>query len=476
MSSLFQTDSAINKTCERPLRWTFVGLLLLGVALRGYVSFAGLALLHNDEHQQYLEQANLIVYGYGQPCWEQKLGMRHLLYPALLALPLAGFEAMGIRDPVIQCGLLRFLVSLLALAACARFAWEFHRRGDSAAALLLLAAFAFVPDFVNAHSHPMSETAAMISFLLALVWVDRYPFAAGVLLGLSFGIRYQMGILVATVGILAWVRGGWRFNRPLLLLAGGLALVVIGLGLSDRIIYGGWFHSARAYVLGNESMIEANALPWNQYLIWWLEQGGWFVVVPLTVLLLIGACRETSIALLAAAFIGAHMIIGHKEARFLLPIAPLTAALVAVGCSAIGKQLPGRLSITALVIALIGMIAVSAARMEQIALRVEPYHSTGILLRHASRQADVCGVAVLGPVSALCGNYFFLRRDVPLRVVPGTTFEGFNGDKTPRPVKLNYLICRTELIESFAAQQPEWVASEDGWSLYRLGVPIDAEP
>src|SRR6476620_3980953 len=87
MASLFRSSSSGIKTPSPALRWAFAGLLLIGIALRCYVSFAGLAMLHNDEHQQYLEQAHRIVYGYGQSCWEQKLGMRHLLYPALIALP-----------------------------------------------------------------------------------------------------------------------------------------------------------------------------------------------------------------------------------------------------------------------------------------------------------------------------------------------------------------------------------------------------
>ena len=76
-----------------------------------------------------------MVYGYGYRYWEQERGMRHLLYPALLAAPLAALDAVGIRDPMLQGSLLRLMVSLIALAASALFAWQFHRRGDSVAAL-----------------------------------------------------------------------------------------------------------------------------------------------------------------------------------------------------------------------------------------------------------------------------------------------------------------------------------------------------
>src|SRR5262245_4450966 len=236
---------------DRPVRGAFLTLFFVGAALRGVASFVTVSIEHPDEHQQFLEQAFRFVHGYGETFWEQDRGIRHLLYPALLAMPLAALEAVGITDPFLLAALLRWGVSLLALVVCARFAWEFHRRGDTVAALLMMAITAVAPDFVYPHSHPLSETASTIPLLLALGWLDRRPFLAGVMLGLAFGIRFQVGFLVGALVFVAWLDCRFRFTRPVLKLGAGLALALTGLALMDRVAFGEWFHSPIEYVRAN---------------------------------------------------------------------------------------------------------------------------------------------------------------------------------------------------------------------------------
>src|SRR5262249_35005019 len=146
----------------------------------------------------------------------QERGVRHPLYPALLAAPLAGCEAAGIRDSIIQGAVVRLVVSLVVLWACALFAWEFHRRGETLTALLLMFVYALLPDVIYTQIHPLSETAATAPFLLALAWMERRPFLAGLMLGLAFGIRFQMGFFVVTAVFLVWLENGGRLDRPFL--------------------------------------------------------------------------------------------------------------------------------------------------------------------------------------------------------------------------------------------------------------------
>src|SRR5207248_765900 len=102
--------------------------------------------------------------------WEQERGIRHPLYPVLLAAPLAALDGLGVADPLTQGALLRWGVSLAVLLAGAVFAWQFHHRGDTMAALLLMSILALSPDVIYTHIHPLSETAATIPFLFALVF------------------------------------------------------------------------------------------------------------------------------------------------------------------------------------------------------------------------------------------------------------------------------------------------------------------
>src|SRR5690348_5318270 len=84
------------------LRVVFAVLILAGVALRAGVAFGTLGIAHYDEHQQYLEQAHRIAFGYGKEFWEQRRGMRNTLYPAVLAGGLKGLDLIGIHSPFVQ--------------------------------------------------------------------------------------------------------------------------------------------------------------------------------------------------------------------------------------------------------------------------------------------------------------------------------------------------------------------------------------
>src|SRR5262249_49644211 len=151
----------------------------------------------------------------------------------------------------IRAGVLRWLMALLALAACARFAWEFHQRGDSIAAIILMTVTALSSDVAYAHSHPLTEIAASVPFLLALVWVESRPFVAGCLFGLAFALRFQTAILIACVVPLAWWGNGFRLKGAFARLSAGLGLALVCMGLADRIIFGEWFHTPIAYVRAN---------------------------------------------------------------------------------------------------------------------------------------------------------------------------------------------------------------------------------
>jgi hypothetical protein len=454
----------------RRARRAFILLFVIGAGLRALASFQTISIVFPDEHQQFLEQAHRIVYGYGHHFWEQERGIRHPLYPALLAGPLAGFEAIGIRDSIIQGAALRWVVSLFALLACALFAWEFHRRGDTTTALLLMFLFALIPDVIYTHIHPLSEIGATIPFLLALVWVDRRPFVSGLLLGMAFGIRFQMGFMIAAMVFMAWIQNRGRFNWPFLKLMAGLGFAIFGLGLSDRLTFGEWFHSPLEYYQANLVEGVANQWgvePWYQYLLW-LGEGGWAIIVPIGIFVVAGVRREWALGLLAAGFILPHMLVAHKEARFLLPIAPLMLGLAAVGFSELCRRLDDRWRALAFIAVIAALAAVAVIRFPQIRWNNSPYRPTAELLHEAGKHPDLTGIAVVGLDRTECANYFFLRRDVPLIVVQETGPENLVGEPAAKNARINYLICPNIHSHKFAAYRPLAIMSSGDFTLYQL--------
>ena len=85
-------------------------LIVAGIGLRLAASVLSQGFVHPDEHQQYLEVAQGIVYGPWVKFWEYDRGIRHYFYPdclALLLLPrhvsLSQFLASGGRQPPVSC-------------------------------------------------------------------------------------------------------------------------------------------------------------------------------------------------------------------------------------------------------------------------------------------------------------------------------------------------------------------------------------
>ena len=457
----------------RRLRWGFVALFLIGGALRCYASFTTLAIMHPDEHQQFLEQAQRYVYGYGHLFWEQTDGLRHPLYPRLLAVPLAGMESVGIRDSLIQGCLMRWIVSLIALFAWSLFAWELHRRGDTMASLLMMCTIAFAPDIIYIHIHPLSETGATITFLIALVLLGRHPFWAGALLAISFGIRFQMGFIVGATVIFVWVMNRCRFDRPFLRLSLGFALAMFGLCLADKIVHGGWLHSPVAYydaTVVRDLASMWGVEPWYAYILW-MGNGGLALVVPLGLLVLVGVRREWPLMLLVVAFVVPHSIVPHKEGRFMLPVAPLMLALVSVGYSELARMCDVRFRRRLYGLALIGLIVVVVVRLPQILWNISPYGPTANLLHDAGKREDLTGIIICGADRSECGNYFYLRRNVPLVVVWEHPVEDLPKINAAHGGKINYLMCWKKYADQFEAYGPVKIAESGYYVLYQLKAP-----
>ena len=112
-----------------------IGLIvLLGIGLRTSACLYAHGIVHPDEHQQYLEQANRLAFGYSATFWEQERGMRNYLFPAILALLLLGLDSSGFTDPVLQAAALRWILSLAALAAMVAIVIRVYKRGHTTAA------------------------------------------------------------------------------------------------------------------------------------------------------------------------------------------------------------------------------------------------------------------------------------------------------------------------------------------------------
>ncbi len=457
------------------VRVTFWGIVLTGLLLRVGVATYSLGFVHPDEHQQYLEAAQGIVYGYSISFWEYDRGMRHYLYPGSLACLLCAFDAIGLTDPVSQAMMIRGLIGAAVLASIAVVAHAWLREGRIPAGLCLIALVAFSPDMIFIGARTLSETAMIVPLVLGYYFWKRDPLICGLLFGVMFAVRFQSAFMTAAFFAVAVLddliyRRGW-LRGSAMRIAVGLVVSLLWVGTIDKLTWGGWFHSPIEYFRAN--VVEGKAAgfgvqPWYKYFEWagytWLE------AAPLAVLLLVfGAIRQWRLAFVALVFLVAHMLVGHKEARFLWPALPLALILVAAGFEAVYVWL-GDGKVRRVGVALLGSALLAGAWMRcgDIDWALEPSRGNSLALAKVRRLPDVTGVAVCGTGRAHGGNYFYLRRNVPLSFRWRARMDADGGLSKWVSEETNYLVVLSERCGKPTDEQLEKIDAVDGWDIYRI--------
>jgi GPI mannosyltransferase 3 len=480
-------------------RWCLpVVLVLAGLPRLGLAWFEH-GVNHPDEIFQTLEPAHRWVYRFGIQSWEFQDGARSWLLPGLLALLWKGLAWLGLSDPLTVVPLLRMPFVGLAVYGV-YLTWRLacsmggDRAGLWAAVLAAFAPLALMLDF-----RCTTEAASAPVVVLALLAVADGKLArAGAWLALLVFLRPTNAVVGLTAA--AWLLFDGRFRDTGRLVLGALPVAVVG-GVLDWVTWGGPFHHLIEFVRFN--WLESGADVFG-------VQGPWtyvrllLVTAPLLALLLLPATfaliRKVAVAkaplAVAWGYLAFLSAVGHKEARFLLPVVPLLAALTAAGlASLIGPWLArhaaaGHARSTPDWLVTIGAAAVASwgllgARQLTYAdlhdARGEPQDrvlfgkrdSVNRLLVEAGHQPDLCGMLILGlmPNELFTGGTTYLNRDV-LLVSPSS-----------RPAWAFFSQAANYAVAPIAATPPGWhrVAQRDGVALLArpdgcVAVPEDMRP
>jgi phosphatidylinositol glycan class B len=181
---------------------------------------------------------------------------------------------------------------------------------------------------VRFSSENWSGTSFIIAFALFFTVKKHNVLSCiyiGLLLGFSFIIRYQSGFLIA--GFLAWIII-IKKEKLINIFAITIAIIlVVFLGiLSDRWFYGEWTITAWNYFDVNilQDIISGFGIkPWYYYPLTFFIQG----IPPFSLLFIFSLIiflifkRTSPVTWSILPFLVIHFIIGHKEMRFLFPIA-----------------------------------------------------------------------------------------------------------------------------------------------------------
>ncbi|MGD2083110.1 MAG: hypothetical protein PVF91_09100 [Chromatiales bacterium] len=320
---------------------TLKRILLVGVAFHALAAWRTYGFYSPDEHFQLLELARfkLGLGGVGGLPWEFHERIRPSLQPTLACGMIGALRELGVANPFTQATVLRFVSGILSLCSLLFVLQAFFqdlpsrrlRRWLLGLGLLLW----FVP-FLNVRFSSETWSAALMLAAVGLIKRTsghglraRTALALGGLLGLGFLFRYQTALM--GLGALAWLLLAKK-ERPAALgtvLGAGAAVLALGLAL-DRWFYGEWVLTPWNYFRAN--LIEGKASsfgtsPWWDYFLLVLQGA----THPIGAMILLSFLAfwvlypRSIITWVTLPFFAVHLLIPHKELRFLFPMANLAA-------------------------------------------------------------------------------------------------------------------------------------------------------
>ena len=400
-------------------------LLVLGLVLVSRVALAlwDHSIFWPDEIYQSVEQAHRIVYGPGFVPWEFRDGARSWFQPGLISIFFATIGQLGSWSGLALVALAHLVMGgVYLIGTC--YTMALARGGGKGAGLsagLLMASF---PMLAILSHRVTSEAAAMTAVVVGVYYLrsGRATLKAAIALGIAALLRYQCSIIVAACFLFVCVRQGRRGVRDFALAGLGLLACVAVL---DWITWGMPLHSLITYLrfnlLYSASTFGAEP-PWFYFVT--LATSSGFVFVAVVAGLIRGSVRLPWVAALCALFLVVHMVIPHKELRFLLPIAPLAMAIAGAGLAILFESVRPTLRHLALASIVLLFVFQSATathgdfgyrgkRGEQSVWEVG--RDINLALNEVGTRADACGVFALGVDNAFSGGYSYLHRDIPLR-------------------------------------------------------------
>lgn len=416
-------------------------LYLSGLAVFVVTALFSSGYHNHDEHFQLLEFAG---YKAGlSPAtdlpWEFGAGIRPALQPFIVYLLIKSAQAISCYNPFVIATLLRVAMAVLNWYAIVKIisvalpdVTSLKDRKWLVASCLLLW---FVP-YISVRYSAEGFAGMMFCFaayhliVLGKTGDKRYShlIIAGLLLGFGWFARVQLSF--ALIGVAIWILFVQKWTpRYWLLMILSFALVVGICVVIDHWFYNEWLFTPYRYfetnILHNKAS-EFGVSPWWSYFELFLMNGVPPISIVLLVLFFRGLWKQPLhlFSLVCITFFLGHFMIGHKEMRFLFPMAIPFLFTVFTGYSAL-QDIPLR-------------------RIYTIGLRVLLFINGGLLIYRAFM-----------PAQDMTGFYRFMYRETR-RNMKGTTKLYYTGTSPYEIITLNvnyYKPSRLELRSIDSLQQ-----------------------
>jgi hypothetical protein len=396
-------------------------LAALGAFLAVGVAALARGRVHPDEVFQFLEPAHGLAFGYRVVAWEWVQGLRNWGVPGVLAGLLALCRAVGLEHPWAMVALVWCVCAGVQAVGTLTLFRLVEVRDGREAALLAAAVHATWGGFLIYAARPLGDGLSVVPLLGALLWARRARdrgglregLWSGVWLGLAFVIRYPSAVFGVPLAVSLLGTRRWRS------LAGfsvGVGAVLLGLGVLDWLTWGGPWHSAWSYFHFNIAS-GSSASQFGRQPGWWYAP----IFAGMAPLLLLwhfarGLARRDVLVGAFAFYLGVVSALGHKEARFLVPLLPLFIAIAAGPAARDLSRMAERRAVLGLLGGLYVLTSVAAASvLFPVGLRQGVIDATV----SAGRDATLTGLVIAGPPEWNTGGRFYLHREVPVFVAAG---------------------------------------------------------
>ena len=325
--------------------------LLVAVFSVGYHQF--------DEHFQILEFAGLKL-GFNQAedlPWEFHSQIRSAIQPAMAYILIKAFSFLSLDNPFLLAALLRIISALLSVTCMYLLILSFNKEIKSSLLkkwLVFLSLFLWFLPYI--HVRFSSENWAGFTFGIGLALLNLFDFQnrvirnahlkkllIGMILGLSFILRYQTGLMIA--GLICWliIIRKENFSHLFSIIFGILCTILIGV-IVDEWFYGEWTMTAWNYA--GIALLENEASRFGVS-PWWYFISEIFIkaLPPFSILIVIATIfiwfyyPKHVLTWITIPFILVHSIIGHKELRFLFPLVNILPLILILSMQAIKEDL-----------------------------------------------------------------------------------------------------------------------------------------
>lgn len=302
--------------------------LLLSLGIHLICAYFSVGYWQPDEHYQILEFLGTKLYGTPTSSlpWEFNAQIRPWFqifsyYSILKLIPL--------RDPFIVATFLRLITSLfsfISLIFLTKTVFAYFNESQKKHWLILSSLFWFMPLL---HARTSAENVSASFFFIGLYFFlqTNRNFLSGFLLGLSFISKFQMGLMIAPLFL-------WGLYNKYSLKKLSLTLFAILMATSLGVLIDYWGYQTWVFVPWNYFKInllqgkaaEFGVYPWYFYFEEILKKG----IGPLGLILLLATLKgwkdqiSNPITWASIFYFLIHLLIGHKELRFLTPLFPLS--------------------------------------------------------------------------------------------------------------------------------------------------------